>query len=122
MRHYLPDEFDNGDPMVDRTFAFTILNSLEPLYFPHHLKKIEEERIRQGKNAVNDVIKVKPELLSLLEAFGQTKSNVSGRQTSGRGLSMLKKNSKKRKRTSKEAQGDEEAEIPDGLASKRKRV
>ena len=64
--------------MVDRTYAFTILNTLEPLYFPHHLKKIEQDKIRAGKSAANDVIKVRPELLSLLESFGQTKSNATG--------------------------------------------
>ena len=34
IRSYLPDPLDTGEPMVDRTFAFTILNTLEPNYFP----------------------------------------------------------------------------------------
>ena len=56
--------------MVDRTFAFTILNTLEPSYFPDQLKKIEKEKMKDGKGKEDDVIKVRPELLSLLEAFG----------------------------------------------------
>ena len=41
---YLPNFRLDGEPTVDREFMFTVLNTLEPDYFPAQLEAIEAER------------------------------------------------------------------------------
>ena len=41
---YLPNFRLDGEPTVDREFMFTVLNTLEPDYFPAQISAIEQER------------------------------------------------------------------------------
>lgn len=41
---YLPDQGGKDEPQVDRHFLFTIVNTVDPTYFPQQLKRIEQER------------------------------------------------------------------------------
>ena len=41
---YLPNFRLDGEPTVDRDFMFTVLNTIEPDYFPAQLEAIEAER------------------------------------------------------------------------------
>jgi len=41
---YLPDQDDKSEPQVDRDFVFTIVNTVDPNYFPSQLARIENER------------------------------------------------------------------------------
>ena len=84
-----------GEPHIDREFLFTIVNTLDPAYFPASLKAIEEEKREKATCEAEDVIEVKPEILELLNAFDTPMKCSKG---SSRALCMLKKNSKKRKR------------------------
>ena len=41
---YIPNQRLDGEPTCDRDFLFTILNTLEPDYFPAQLRLVEEEK------------------------------------------------------------------------------
>ena len=95
MLRYLPNFPDGGDPPCDRVFLFTIVNTLEPDYFPTQLREIEQEKREKAVSQTGDVIEVRPELLALLESFDSPlKSSSRG---SARALCMLKANAKKRR-------------------------
>ena len=91
---YLPNFRLDGEPTVDREFMFTVLNTLEPDYFPAQLEAIEHERKQRIQTEEDDVIEVRPEILELLDAFDMQKTASRG---SARALCMLKKGAKKRK-------------------------
>ena len=96
---YLPDQDDKSEPQVDRDFVFTIVNTVDPNYFPSQLARIENERQEAYEKVKEDVIEVRPEIMQLLESFGASLLKSSTNKASaGRSLALLKKNSKKRTR------------------------
>ena len=92
---YLPNQRLDGEPTCDRDFLFTILNTLEPEYFPEQLREVEEEKKQRLQSKSEDVIEVKPEILELINAFDfPMKASSKG---SSRALCLLKMGAKKRK-------------------------
>ena len=90
---YIPNQRLDGEPTCDREFLFTILNTLDPDYFPAQLRAVEEEKKQRMESKSEDVIEVRPEIMDLINAFDcPTKS-----KGSGRALCMLKMGAKKRK-------------------------
>ena len=92
---YLPNQRLDGEPTCDREFLFTIVNTLEPDYFPSQLSAVEEEKKLKMQSQVSDVIEVKPEILELINAFDFPMKSSSKGGT--RALCMLKAGAKKRK-------------------------
>ena len=92
---YLPNQRLDGEPTCDREFLFTIVNTLEPDYFPSQLSAVEEEKKLKMQSQVSDVIEVKPEILELINAFDFPMQKVP--KGSGRALGLLKMGAKKRK-------------------------
>ena len=92
---YLPNQRLDGEPTCDRDFLFTILNTLEPDYFPAQLQEVEEEKKQRMQSKTEDVIEVKPEIMDLINAYDFPMKSSS--RSGGRGLSMLKAGAKKRK-------------------------
>ena len=84
-----------GEVHVDRDFLFTIVNTMDPSFFPNQLRSIEEVKREKSANVEEDIIEVKPEIMELLDAFDCPLKSSRG---SSRALCMLKKNSKKRRR------------------------
>ena len=68
-KRYLPEMNDEEEPYIDRDFLFTIVNTGDRSFFPGQLHKIEERKIELKKQAEQDVILIKPEILALLESF-----------------------------------------------------
>ena len=92
---YLPHQCLDGEPTCDRDFLFTIVNTLEPDYFPAQLREVEEEKKQRMQSQVSDVIEVKPEILELINTFDfPMKSSSKG---GARALCMLKAGARKRK-------------------------
>ena len=91
---YLPNQRLDGEPTCDRDFLFTILNTLEPDYFPAQLREVEEEKKQKLQSKSEDIIEVKPEILELINAFDFPMKSSKG---SARALCMLKMGAKKRK-------------------------
>ena len=106
MKHYLPDMQDNAEPQIDREFLFTIVNTIDRAYFPRELKRIDQEKLEAMQKAEHDVIEIRPEMLELLESFGQA-AHHGKKAANARSLAQLKTNAKKR--SHKEAVGDNEA-------------
>ena len=74
---------------------FTILNTLDPEYFPSQLQAVEEEKKARMGSKSEDVIEVKPEILELINAFDfPLQKSTKG---SARALGLLKMGAKKRK-------------------------
>ena len=92
---YLPNQRLDGEPTCDRDFLFTILNTLEPDYFPAQLREVEEEKKLKMQSQVSDVIEVKPEILELINAFDFPMKGSS--KGGARALCMLKAGARKRK-------------------------
>ena len=92
---YIPNFPMGGEVHVDRDFLFTIVNTLDPQFFPAQLRAIEEVKREKCANVEEDIIEVKPEIMELLNAFDCPLKSSRG---SSRALCMLKKNSKKRRR------------------------
>ena len=92
---YLPHQRLDGEPTCDRDFLFTILNTLDPEYFPSQLQAVEEEKRQKMESKSEDVIEVKPEILELINAFDfPLQKSTKG---SSRALGLLKAGAKKRK-------------------------
>ena len=90
---YIPNQRLDGEPTCDRDFLFTVLNTLEPDYFPAQLKEVEEEKKARMESKTEDVIEVKPEIMDLINAFDSPIKS----KGSARALCMLKMGAKKRK-------------------------
>ena len=93
MMSYLPNQRLDGEPTCDREFLFTILNTLDPDYFPAQLRAVEEEKKEKMESKSEDVIEVRPEIMDLINAFDYPIKS----KGSGRALCMLKMGAKKRK-------------------------
>ena len=92
---YLPNQRLDGEPTCDREFLLTILNTLDPEYFPNQLRAVEEEKKQKMESQSEDVIEVKPEILELINAFDfPMQKSTKG---SARALGLLKMGAKKRK-------------------------
>lgn len=100
MTAYLPEQIKDDEPLLDREFLFTIVNTCDPTYFPRELKRIEIERQEAAQKAQADMIEVQPEMMELLASFGlgsnKTKSNA-------RSLSLLKAATNPKKRSHAQA-------------------
>ena len=44
MKDYIPFQHDPNDPMLDRRFVITIINTIDPEFFPRRLSLIMKER------------------------------------------------------------------------------
>ena len=44
MKNYIPYQHDPSDPMLDRKFVVTIINTIDPDFFPRRLALIMKER------------------------------------------------------------------------------
>lgn len=44
MKDYMPFQYDPTDPMLDRKFVITIINTIDPDFFPTRLAAIMKER------------------------------------------------------------------------------
>ena len=97
MYKYVPEQLDDAEPQLDREFLFTVVNTCDRDYFPSQMRRIEDEKREAAEKIKQDVIEVRPELLALIESFGQDTHRVS-KGSSARSLAMLKKGSKKRTR------------------------
>ena len=74
---------------------FSILNTIEPDYFPGQLAHIEAQRRAAVESKGENIVEVRPEIMALLEEFeGLGKPNSRG---SARALCMLKKGARSRK-------------------------
>ena len=74
---------------------FSILNTVEPDFFPKRLAMIEEQRKAAVETKGENIVEIRPEIMALLDAFdGLGKSNSRG---SARALCMLKKGARPRK-------------------------
>ena len=102
MMHYIPDQNEELELQLDREFLFSIVNTCDMTYFPRELKRIEREKEEASQKLQQDVIEVKPELLALLEVFGESAMGKS-KSANARSLSLLKTKSKKRSRAEFEA-------------------
>ena len=90
---YLPNQRLDGEPTCDREFLLTILNTLDPEYFPNQLRAVEEEKKQKMESQSEDVIEVKPEILELINAFDfPMQKSTKG---SARALGLLKMGAKK---------------------------
>ena len=92
---YLPNQRLDGEPTCDRDFLFTILNTLDPEYFPSQLQAVEEEKKQKMQSQSEDVIEIKPEILELINAFDCPMQKAT--KGSARALCLLKVGAKKRK-------------------------
>ena len=92
---YLPQPRLDDEPTCDRDFLFTIINTIDPEYFPSQLSAVEEEKKQKMQSKSDDVIEVKPEILELINAFDFPMQKVP--KGSGRALGLLKMGAKKRK-------------------------
>ena len=106
---------------MDREFLFSIVNTCDMTYFPRELKRIEREKEEASQKLQQDVIEVKPELLALLEAFGESAMGKS-KSANARSLSLLKTKSKKRSRAEFEADqlGDKSINVDNFIAKRPK--
>ena len=100
-KNYLPEMESEGEPQLDRNFVFTVVNTADKTFFPSQLHKIEERKIELKKQAEEDVILIKPEMLSLLESF--KRDAAPSTRKNYRSLALLKMHAKKRNRTMFEA-------------------
>ena len=100
---YLPNLPDSGEPPCDREFLFTIVNTIDPEYFPKQLQEIEQTKREQALAREEDIIEVRPEILALLESFDSPMKGAS--RGSARALCMLKTNAKKRRYAAPEGPG-----------------
>ena len=88
---YFPDPGKKPEePYVDRNFAITIVNTLEPEFIPQQIEKLEKERFDKKQKKTVDIIEVKTEIMDLLEAFQATRI-VTKKCQNARGMSKLKK-------------------------------
>ena len=78
------------------------MNTCDLTYFPRALKRIEREKEESALKLEQDVIEIKPEILELLESFGDSAMR-RGKSGSARSLSLLKQKSKKRSRAAFDA-------------------
>lgn len=60
---YLPDQGGKDEPQVDRNFLFTIVNTVDPTYFPQQLASIERERAEAAQKVEEDVIEVRADIM-----------------------------------------------------------
>ena len=95
-KRYLPEMEGEGEPMLDRDFLFTIVNTGDKTFFPGQLHRIEERKIELKKESEEDVILIRPEMLSLLESF--KRDGAPSTRKNHRSLALLKMHAKKRSR------------------------
>ena len=82
--------------MLDRDFLFTIVNTGDKTFFPGQLHRIEERKIELKKESEEDVILIRPEMLSLLESF--KRDGAPSTRKNYRSLALLKMHANKRNR------------------------
>ena len=63
---YLPDESELTPKTAPKEFLFTIVNSLDPHYFPKCLQEIEESRSKQLSEQKSELIEIDPAFLELI--------------------------------------------------------
>ena len=76
--------------MVDRGFLFTIVNTVQPDHFPNEFIRLEREKAEADRKRQHDMVEVSPEILTLLEQFGQSNFLRNHGQKNARSLSKLK--------------------------------
>ena len=73
IRQYLPDPDKKAKKVVvDRGFLFTIVNTVQPDHFPNEFIRLEREKAEADRKRQRDMVEVSPEILALLEQFGQS--------------------------------------------------
>ena len=93
---YLPHIRLDGEPTVDREFLFSVLNTVEPDWFPAQLASIEKKRKEHALSKQENVVEVRPEILALLDAFDGLPTTQKSKG-SARSLCFLKRNARSRK-------------------------
>ena len=96
LKKYLPTLEDNDDPHIDRRFLVSIINTVDPTYFPHKLRQIEDQRKLANERVQKDLIEVQPEILTLLETYGSSHIRYKNSPGAARAFAALKTSAKKR--------------------------
>ena len=89
--------------MLDRRFVITIINTIDPEFFPTRVGLIMKERTDRYLRQEEDKIEVRTELLDMLKTYGTVmgRSKLQSSQAGLRVLSGLKRNSKWRPKLGK---------------------
>ena len=74
----------------------SIINTVDPTYFPSKLRQIEEQRKEANEKVQKDQIAVQPELLALLETYGSSHIRYKNAPGAARAFAQLKTTAKKR--------------------------
>ena len=70
MKDYIPFQHDPSDPMLDRKFIITIINTIDPDFFPTRVALIMKERSDRYLRQEEDKIEVRNDLLDMLKTYG----------------------------------------------------
>ena len=92
---YLPDNLQK----CGRDFLFTIVNTLDPIYFRHAQKEVERRRISKAKKEETAKVEVSPEMMAIMEKYTDDHED---RPASTQSLAMLKLGAKKRRRVERQ--------------------
>ena len=92
---YLPD----NPQKCGRDFLFTIVNTLDPLYFRHAQKEVERRRISKAKKEETAQVEVCPEMMAVMDKYT---GDHEDRPASTQSLAMLKLGAKKRRKTDRQ--------------------
>ena len=66
---YLPNANELSHERIQRDYLFTIINTLDPEFFPGAIAELEERKCKKIKQNQEQVVEVDAELLKAIENF-----------------------------------------------------